>query len=89
MRYHCEKKRTSSVLNDAIEWLTDVLANGRINHENLTRLSQEEGFSVATMRRAKKQIGILTYREGFGEDGIYWYELPKSLNDPKAAQPVG
>lgn len=80
--FSCENKDKTSDIEDAIEWLKEVLAEGRMQSNDLAALAKEEGFSVATIRRAKKKMGITSKRELFGKEGRWWCELPKMLNNP-------
>jgi putative DNA primase/helicase len=61
---------------DAVEWLRDVLGDGPVAAEELRRAAQREGHSWATIRRAKKQAGAESYREGFGPGATYQWHLP-------------
>ena len=80
-----DDKNNVSEVNDAIAWLTEVLSEKRMPSDELISLAKLEGFSVATLRRAKKRVGVAPVREGFGKDGVWWCELSNMLNNPKDA----
>jgi hypothetical protein len=87
--FSCQNKHKRSDLADAIEWLKEALAAGRMRSIDLSELAKEEGFSVATIRRAKKQIKVIPYKEGYNGETCWWCELPKVLIDQEDAQVQG
>jgi hypothetical protein len=82
-----ENKQKTSEMNDAVSWLLELLSSGKMKSKEIAVLAQEEGFSVATVRRAKKKLGVIPIREEYGEEGSWWCELPKVLIYPIDAQP--
>lgn len=78
----------ASEVGDAVAWLAEVLLPARMKSDDLASLAKSEEFSGATLRRAKKKLGVVSVREGFGKEGIWWSELPKMLNSSIEAQAV-
>ncbi|MGH6878109.1 MAG: AAA family ATPase [Rhizomicrobium sp.] len=54
-----------SALEEACEWLQDELAEGPLLQADVIKRATREGFSVATLRRAKKKLGIVPKKNGF------------------------
>lgn len=67
---------------EAIEWLKITLAPGKIESSIIQSMGNAEGFTIATLRRAKSKLHIASVKDGFGEDGKWFWELPKALNNP-------
>ena len=82
-----ENKQKTSEMNDAVSWLMELLSSGKMKSKEIAVLAQEEGFSVTTVRRAKKKLGVASIREEYGEEGSWWCELPKALIYSIDAQP--
>ena len=67
----------------AVDWLKQLLAGGvPMSSNEILKLAQEEGFTEATIRRAKKESGVKSYIE-FDDDGekCWFCRLPKSDNE--------
>ena len=63
-------------LSDAMEFLTEVLAEGPVRTSEVMSQARGQGFSERTLRRAKKKLGVVANR---GEDGKMWrWEMPVS-----------
>lgn len=60
--------------DDAAEWLSDLLADGPRPTRDVERDAREAGFSIATVRRAKAAIGVLSRKPAFG--GPWEWMLP-------------
>jgi putative DNA primase/helicase len=65
--------------------ITDLLAYGEVSATQMEKDCKGAGYSGATIRRAKKQLGIKSIKRGMGSKGIWVWELPKMLNIPKDA----
>jgi len=76
----------ASEVEDAVEWLKRILKDGRIKSTEISVLAKDEGYSVATVRRAKKKIGIVHSKEGFDGETNWYCELPKMLKEIEGAQ---
>ena len=51
-----------SALNDAAEWLEEILSNGPVSSNQIHEDAEQAGISVATLNRAKKQLGAASVR---------------------------
>ena len=60
-----EGQQDASKLEQARRWLEQTLAQGPRPEEELRLEAEDEGFSYATLRRAKKMLGATSRPEGF------------------------
>lgn len=60
-----------------MDFLTDYLGGERQPAEDVKRAATKLNISGATLRRAKKQLGVEVEREGFGRDGTWYWSLPE------------
>jgi hypothetical protein len=67
--------RANSV-DQASSFLEDCLGDGERAADEVARLAAVAKISDATLRRAKKALKIKTRREGFGEEGRWYWSLP-------------
>jgi hypothetical protein len=72
-----------SATAEAQEWLRDVLKDGPVPAKELKDRARRDGIASRTLDRAKEEVGVKTYRQGFGEEGIWFWSL--SENFPKCA----
>ena len=63
-------------LTEAIEFLRAALADGERTADDVTREARKSGISDRTLRRARREAGILKRREGFGPAGHWNWSLP-------------
>jgi putative DNA primase/helicase len=65
---------------EAVEFLNDVLCDGPVAASQVKEESEDAGITDITLRRAKKSIGILAYRENVAGDkrgsGRWMWKLP-------------
>ena len=66
-----------SALDEAVEWLQQVLESGPMNKNANSELARKDGIAERTLRRATDKLGIVKKREGFGEFGIWRWQLPE------------
>ena len=66
-----------SALDEAVEWLQQVLESGPMNKNAISELARKDGIAERTLRRATDKLGIVKKREGFGEFGIWRWQLPE------------
>ena len=59
---------------EAKEFLLERLRGGPANSDDLIDEAKQEGIAVATLRRAKKELGIKSRRQG-GSKGAWFWEL--------------
>ena len=55
--------------DEAAEWLTDLLAVGPLGTDEIKTAADAEGYSWRTLNRAKKLVGVVSEREGYGKAG--------------------
>ncbi len=65
-----------SALDEACDVLQKILANGRIDAKTVQQEARAAGISEATLRRAKKTLNVVTTRNGFGPQAVWFWELP-------------
>jgi putative DNA primase/helicase len=73
-------------MGDAKEFLREALSEGRVKASEVQRAAKSAGHSLTTLQRAKKSLGIVSEREGFGKDAI-WYWKVKEPESEKRAPP--
>lgn len=67
-----------SEVEEAKDFLRELLANGPAEVRDIQGEAEGFGHSWRTIERAKKEIGVLSRREGFGKQGKFSWELPPS-----------
>ena len=66
--------------------IKDLLAYGEVSATQMESDCKGAGYSVATMRRAKGQLGIESQKRGMGSKGVWmWMPPSKMLNNIKDA----
>lgn len=60
----------------AAEWLTIYLSTGKQPNKQLRDDAAKSGLAWATIRRAKDDVGIESYRVGFGKGSEVFWALP-------------
>ena len=58
-----------SALEDAEDWLRSELSGGPVPARRIEALAKRAGISPRTLRRARKSLGVVTRRAGFGPGG--------------------
>jgi hypothetical protein len=76
-----------SALDEARQFLVDLLADGTLAQKEIKAAAEGSGLSWATVRRAKDLLGIKPHKLRM-DDGWVW-ELPKVLNSYEGAQASG
>jgi putative DNA primase/helicase len=67
-----------SAIEEAKQFLLDVLSEGQEEQKEIKRQSEEAGFHWRTVRRAKDLLGVEAVREGgIGEKGRWLWRLTK------------
>ena len=62
--------------DEAAAWLCDALSDGPAEAKDLIVRSKEDGIHKRTLDRAKHDLGVIAYREGFGAAGAWHWKLP-------------
>jgi KaiC/GvpD/RAD55 family RecA-like ATPase len=71
------KNKATPKRQNAQVWLADLLANGRMPAAEVWHEADKAGMGERLVHWAKSQLGVTPYIEGFGRDGIWYWELPK------------
>lgn len=66
---------------EAEDWLMAILKEGSVASNEISRAAAKEGLSMATVRRAKIELGVQAIRQGFGKDGSWIWSLPPEPNN--------
>ncbi len=70
-----DKERTA--VDSASDFLTEMLAGGPVTSESLFAEAKKQGISKASLRRAKKSLGITSYKtQGLGSDAPWCWAMP-------------
>lgn len=70
------------VLEEATEWLRDVLSAGPQSAGDVRERAERDGIKGRTLDRAKAALGVVATREGFANDGRWVWVLPHSAPPP-------
>jgi putative DNA primase/helicase len=65
----------SSLKREAREFLTDRLTRGPAKADDLFEEAKQEGISVKTLRRAKKDLGVVSRKQAGVMDGEWFWSL--------------
>lgn len=68
-------KKPSALTAEAADWLKELLKDGPVPAKKALALGADNGFSKATLYRARKSIGAVTSHEGFGEGSKHSWKL--------------
>ena len=71
------------VLTDAAEFLIAELADGAVDAAQMLRRAKNAGIAERTLNRAKKHVGVISERSGFGRDGIWTWRLKTATPEPR------
>ena len=71
-----------TAIEDAIDFLRDVLIGGRVLARDIKRRAGEAGISDKTLRTARTRLQIAVSREGFGADTRTYWSLHSCPADP-------
>ena len=78
--------------SEAVEFLNDVLASGPVAASQVKEEAEDAGISERTLKRAKKLVGVITYREGETGNrgaGRWMWKLPVAeLVDKECHDPI-
>jgi hypothetical protein len=74
----------TTLVDEAAEWLRVLLADGPVASNDVMFEAKDAGYSLATLRRAKKNLGIKPRPIAGACGGSAWYwELPEQLRSPQ------
>ena len=80
-----EEESDGGGIKGCMSLIADLLAYGEVSANQMEKDCKGAGYKYATVRRAKKQLGIKSIKKGMGSNGIWVWELSKMLNIPKDA----
>lgn len=64
-----------SALAEAIYVLFSILGEKKLDAKSAKKLAGDAGVAPATLKRAKKALGVVSRREGFGPESTFYWEL--------------
>ncbi len=67
---------------DAAHWLSDLLADGRAESRDVKTAAARAGHAWRTVCRAKKDIGVISAKEGFSAGAKWFWSLPTKMANP-------
>ena len=76
-----QPERDAPERQEAETWLREVLAADPLLASEIRDLVKGCPFSFRTLQVAKKSLGVVAYREGFGRDGQWYWRLPDAPNE--------
>lgn len=72
---------------EAREWLRDVLSDGPQPAADVKRRAEADGIKSRTLDRAKRDLSVITTREGYSSKGRWLWAMPHSAPEsPKSAK---
>jgi hypothetical protein len=76
----------TAAIDKAVDFLGEQLAAGPMTSEEIRTRAKDAGFSWATVRRAKGQLGVLSMRksEGGAGAGEWLWSLPQGAQSEEA-----
>lgn len=81
-----DRRLTRSERADAAAFLGEYLREKSVNANTVLQQAKKLGFSEITIRRAKKDLGIISYRDAMFR-GFWMWRLPGSEPDPTQPDP--
>ena len=75
---HPAPEADRAALTDAMDFLRAALADGERQATEVLTEATTLGIAEMTLRRARKALGVLVRRQGFGKDGRFLLALPSS-----------
>jgi hypothetical protein len=67
---------------EAADWLKEMLHQGPVLAKEILESAPKCGIAPRTLRRAKEDMGVESYREGFGKDSKCFWRMPNASADP-------
>lgn len=71
---------------EAVDFLCAALADGPRPAQEVTKEAGQVGIKEATLRRARRLLGVKPRKHGFGKDGTWVWTLSKDDQNPKGDQ---
>jgi hypothetical protein len=73
-----DESRTAPKRNAATDWLKDHLADGCVAANAVYDAAEKADVSRGTLKRAKKELGVVSSRSRLTEDGTWFWSLPSA-----------
>ncbi|MCP4712797.1 MAG: AAA family ATPase [Planctomycetes bacterium] len=77
--------RKAPARDESKAWLSDILQDGPVWADEATEMVKQEGRNMNTVNTAKRELGIISEKVGFGKDAKWYWRLPHQPKYP----PVG
>jgi putative DNA primase/helicase len=74
-----------SALDEAMDFLREELQAGEVEAAIVETQARKAGIAIKTLKRARKKLGVISRREGFGKDGKFFLSLTRDHRGPKTA----
>lgn len=82
--YKPEKSRLGASTSDAVEFLSDFLADGARSATEIQAQARRDGISHAKLAEAKTQLGLQYFRQW----GRYFWRLPETVKEGEFGPPI-
>jgi hypothetical protein len=79
---------TRGAIQEAAEWLQELLAAGPLPAKEIYRRAPEEGIRRKTLERAKEKLGVCSGKVGGGRLGSWTWRLPAGAGVESPPEPV-
>jgi putative DNA primase/helicase len=67
----------------AMEFLRETLKDGAVAQSEINDMVDEEDFGWSTVKKAKKRLGIVSDRDGYGKGSKVYWSLPEKKEEEK------
>lgn len=74
-------------MSECMRFLSSILSDGELSATEVKKDCIGAGYSISTMNRAKKNLGIEAKKIGIGKGSCWVWAIPKILNNHKDSQP--
>jgi hypothetical protein len=61
-------------------WLSETLRDGPMTADAIKEMAIHDGYSPATLRRAREHLAVESFRRGFGRGGVWHWRLPPAID---------
>lgn len=76
---HQHAHSEGGALEEAKQWLLDVLSDGPVPAVDLKLKAKRDGIAIRTLTRAKQSLGVVSDREGYSSDGQWIWSAPHTV----------
>jgi hypothetical protein len=73
-----QSARKSPKVNEAVEWLSELLGAGRVPATEVWAAARANGHNERAVNAAKQSLKVSPYLEGFGKGGVWYWQLPEN-----------